>query len=52
MKKAPGDSTISPLGLYQPPSVTRGIKMTVPNNLPAPNSSRQRTPLAKEHQAE
>jgi len=39
MKNAPGDSTIRPFGVYQPPSLARGSSCT-PMSDPAPKSSR------------
>ena len=40
-KKAPGASTIRPLGWYQPSSVTSG-KIEMPSSLPEPKSSRKK----------
>ena len=40
MKKAAGDSTISPFGVYQPASLASGSTV-VPNRVPEPSSSRR-----------
>ena len=40
-KKAAGESTMRPLGTYQPPSVTSG-RISTPKSLPAPKSSRRK----------